>query len=94
MRFSRWGRRGGWEGRCGSGKNGQNSDGSGWLQGGICRNWMFRAIISISVTRVQTVFQTNVLFCYKSSTQVSGSALVLFLAFEVGRACSSFAAEY
>ena len=29
---------------------------------GICRNWTSRAIISISVIRVQTVFQTGVWF--------------------------------
>ena len=69
-------------------KNGQNSDEIGWLQGeGIRRNWMSRAIISISVIRVQTVFQTGAWFCYKCSRQVSGSAfdsiLVLSLAFQV-----------
>ena len=47
-------------------KNGQNSDGSGWLQGGgdregIRRNWISRAIISISVIRVQT----GVWFCFR-----------------------------
>ena len=40
-------------------KNDENSDGSGWLQGGegkgIHRNWMSTAITSISVIRVQTV---------------------------------------
>ena len=60
-------------------KNGQNSDGSGWLQGGeeegIHRNWMSTAIIRISVIRVQTVFQTGALFCYKCSRLVSGSAI-------------------
>ena len=35
----------------------------------IHRNWMFRAITSISVIRVQTVFQTGVWFCYKCSRQ-------------------------
>ena len=36
-------------------KKDKNSDGSGWLQGeGIHRNWMSTAIVSISVTRVQT----------------------------------------
>ena len=53
-------------------KNGENSDGSGWLQGegkGIHRNWMSTAITSISVIRVQTVFQTGVWFCYKCSRQ-------------------------
>ena len=55
-------------------KNGKNSDGSGWLQGegegeGIHRNWMSRAIISISVIRVWTVFQTGV--CYKCYRLVS-----------------------
>ena len=93
MTSSRWGRSEGGGG--GQVKNGQNSDEIGWLQGeGIRRNWMSRAIISISVIRVQTVFQTNVLFCYKSSRQLSGSALVLFLAFQVRRVCSSFTAEY
>ena len=62
-------------------KNGQNSDGSGWLQGGkwdgIHRNWISTAIISISVIRVQTVFQTDVWFCYKCSILVSGSAISL-----------------
>ena len=42
---------------------------------GICRNWTSRAIISISVIRVQTVFQTGVWFCYKCSRLVSVSAL-------------------
>ena len=62
MTSSRWG-----EG--GQVKNGQNSDGSGWLQegetggGGIRRNRLSRAIISISVIRVQIVFQTGVWFC-------------------------------
>ena len=86
----------------GSGKNGQNSDGSGWLQAwggeGIHRNWITRAIFSISVIRVQTVFQTGVWFCYKCSRQVSGSALdnilVWFLASQVRRVCLSFTAEY
>ena len=41
----------------------------------IHRNWMFRAITSISVIRVQTVFQTGVWFCYKCSRLVSGSAI-------------------
>ena len=54
---------------------------------GIRRNWMSRAIISISVIRVQTVFQTGAWFCYKCSRHVSGSAfdsiLVLSLAFQV-----------
>ena len=55
-------------------KNGKNSDGSGWLQGegegeGIHRNWMSRAIISISVIKVRTVFQTGV--CYKCYRLVS-----------------------
>ena len=87
-------------------KNGQNSDRSGWLQeagglgGGkrIRRNWMSRAIISIGVIRVQTVFQTGVWFCYKCSRQVPGSALdrilILCLAFQVRRVCLSFTAEY
>ena len=42
---------------------------------GIHRNWMSSAIISISVIRVQTVFQTGVWFCYKCSRLVSGSAI-------------------
>ena len=55
-------------------KNGKNSDGSGGLQGegegeGIHRNWMSRAIISISVIKVRTVFQTGV--CYKCYRLVS-----------------------
>ena len=41
----------------------------------IHRNWMFRAMTSISVIRVQTVFQTGVCFCYKCSRLVSGSAI-------------------
>ena len=52
-------------------KNGQNLDRSGWLQGGgggggeeICRNWMSRAVISVSVISIQTVFQIGVWFCY------------------------------
>ena len=60
-------------------KNGQNSDGSGWLQGGgegegegIHRNWMSTAIITISVIKVQTVLQRGVWFCYKCSRLVSG----------------------
>ena len=88
MTSSRW-REGG-----GSGKCGQNLDGSGWSQGEgeeICRNWMFGAIISIRA-------QTAVWFCYKCSRQVSGSALdnilVLFLAFPVKCFCLSFTAEY
>ena len=36
---------------------------------GIHRNWISTAIISISVIRVQTVFQTSVWFCYKCSRQ-------------------------
>ena len=36
---------------------------------GIHRNWMPTAIISISVIRVQIVFQTGVWFCYKCSRQ-------------------------
>ena len=36
---------------------------------------MSTAITSISVIRVQTLFQTGVWFCYKSSRQVSGSAI-------------------
>ena len=91
MTSSRW-----WAG--GQVKNGQNLDGSGWLQGGIRRKWMSRAIISISVIRVQTVFQTGVWLCCKCSRQVSGSALdiilVLFLALQVRRVCWSFTAEY
>ena len=42
---------------------------------GIHRNWMSRAISSISVIRIQTVFQTGVCFCYKCSRLVSGSAI-------------------
>ena len=42
---------------------------------GIHRNWMSRAIISISVIRVQTVLETGVWFCYKCSRLVSGSAI-------------------
>ena len=42
---------------------------------GIHRNWMYRAIISISIIRVQTVFQAGVWFCYKCSRLVSGSAI-------------------
>ena len=57
-------------------KNGQNSDGSGWLQGGeeegIHRNWISTAIISISVIRFQTVFQAGVWFCCKCFRQVFG----------------------
>ena len=44
-------------------------------EGGIHRNWMSTAIISISVTTVQTVFQTGVWFCYKCSRLVSDSAV-------------------
>ena len=59
MTSSRWS-----EGRQGQVKYVQNSDGSGWIHGeegeGIRRNWMSRAIISKSVCRVQTVFQTGV----------------------------------
>ena len=36
---------------------------------GIHRDWMSTYIISISVIRVQTVFQTGVWFCYKCSRQ-------------------------
>ena len=36
---------------------------------GIHRDWMSTDIISISVIRVQTVFQTGVWFCYKCSRQ-------------------------
>ena len=65
-------------------KNGQNSDGSGWLQGGgggggggLRRYWMSRAMISISVIRVlfKVLFQTGVWLCYRCSRQVSGSAI-------------------
>ena len=60
-------------------KNGENSDGSGWLQGGegkgLHRNWMSAAITSISVIRVQTVFQSGAWFCYKCFRQVPGSAI-------------------
>ena len=41
---------------------------------GIHRNWMSTAITSISVIRVQTVFQSGVCFCYKCSGLVPGSA--------------------
>ena len=59
----------------------------------IHRNWKSTAIISISVIRVHTVFQTGVWFCYKCSRLVSGSAIsvrgvVGSLSFEVqGRVC-------
>ena len=50
--------------------------GGGGQEGeGIRRSWMCRALISISVIRIQVVFQTDVSFCYKCSRQVSGSAL-------------------
>ena len=68
MTSSGWG--GGGRGRS-QVKNDKNSDGSRWLQGGgedgeeINRNWMSRAIISISVIRVQAVFQTGVWFCFR-----------------------------
>ena len=42
---------------------------------GIPRNWISRAIIGISVIRVQAVFQTGVWLCYKCSRLVSGSAI-------------------
>ena len=42
---------------------------------GIHRNWMATAIISVSVIRVQTLFQRGVWFCYKCSRLVSGSAI-------------------
>ena len=42
---------------------------------GIHRNWMSTAIISISVIRVQTVFQTSVWFCRNCFRQVPGSAI-------------------
>ena len=42
---------------------------------GIRRNWMSRAIIGISVIRVQTVFQTGVWLCYRCSRLMSGSAI-------------------
>ena len=59
-------------------KNGQNSDGNGWLQG-----WRGRGsteigcpqLTSIRVIRVQTVFEASVWFCYKCSRLVSGSAI-------------------
>ena len=73
-------------------KNGQNSDGSGLLQGGEVegshKNWMSRTLISIGVIRVQTVFQTGVWFCYKCSRLVPGSAI------KVRRVSLSFNAEY
>ena len=60
-----------------------------WKGDGIHRNWMSRAIISVSVIRVQTVFQPDVWFCCKCYRQVPGSGLdsilVLFLAFQVRR---------
>ena len=58
-------------------KNGKNSDGSEWLQGGMRgrRSTDIGCIISISVIRVQTVFETGVWFCYKCSRLVSGSAI-------------------
>ena len=66
MTFSGWG----------EGGQVKNSDGRGWGWGegkGIYRNWMSRAITSISVIRVQTVFQRGVWFCYKCSRLMSGS---------------------
>ena len=39
---------------------------------GIHRNWMPTALISISVIRVQTMFQKGVWFFYKCSRLVSG----------------------
>ena len=39
---------------------------------GIHRNWMSTAIITISVIKVQTVFQRGVWFCYKCSRLVPG----------------------
>ena len=84
-------------------KNGQFSDGRGGVdpqEGGIHRNWMSRATISISVIRVQTVFQMGVWLSYKCSRLVYGSAisaldniLGLFLAFQVRRVCLGFTAE-
>ena len=48
MTSSRWGE--GWGG-------GERGGGEGK---GICRNWMSRAIISVSVITVQTMFQTGI----------------------------------
>ena len=51
-------------------------DGYRGMEGkGIHRNWMSRAIISISVITVRTVFQTGLWFFYKRSRLVSGSAI-------------------
>ena len=84
-------------------------DGFRWGEwDGINGSWMSRAIISVSVIRVQTVFQTGVWFCYKSSRLVSGllyvfqigvgsaldNILVLFLALQVRHICLGFTAEY
>ena len=68
----------------------------------IRRNWISTAIISISLIRVQTEFQTDVQFCYKFSRQVSGygenqtldNILVLFLTFQMRRVYLGFTAEY
>ena len=63
-------------------KNGQKSDGSGWLhggEGGIHRNWMSRAIISI---------------VSGSAISVPDIIFVLFLAFQVRCVCLGFRAEY
>ena len=55
---------------------GCSGGGGGWREGkGIHRNWMSTAIISVSVIRVQKVFQTGVWFCYKCSRLVSGSVV-------------------
>ena len=60
-------------------KNGQNQmKVDDYRQGGVGRDsqkWMSRAIISKSVIRVQTVFQTSVWLCYKCSRLMSGSAI-------------------
>ena len=50
-------------------------EGGGPQEGGIHRNWMSRATISISVIRVQTVFQMGVWLSYKCSRLVYGSAI-------------------
>ena len=42
---------------------------------GIHRNWISGAIIGISLTKVQIVFQKGVWLCYKCSRLVSGSAI-------------------
>ena len=39
------------------------------------RNRMSTTVISISVTRIQTVYQAGIWFCYKCSREVSGSGI-------------------